>query len=80
MYSNSGESIPGCQNGGSPSSISLSGIGMSNRSRNTRSSAGPSFLIWCVELRDSMPSPSVQPFTVFARITVGLPWCSTAIL
>ncbi len=80
MYSNSGESIPGCQYGGSPSVISASGIGRSSRSRNTRSSSVPSFLIWCVELRDSMPSPSVQPFTVFARMTVGLPWCSVAIL
>ena len=80
MYSNSGESMPGWKYGGSPSSSSESGIGICKRSRNARSSLGVSFLIWCVALRDSMPAPSVQPFTVLARITVGLPSCSTAIL
>jgi hypothetical protein len=80
MYSNSGESVPGCQNGGSPSATSESGIGSCRRSRNAVSSADVSFLIWCVALRDSMPAPSVHPLTVLARITVGLPSCSTAIL
>ena len=41
---------------------------------------GVIFLIWCVALRASKPVPSVQPFTVLARITVGEPSCSTAAL
>ena len=80
MYSNSGESVPGCQNGGSPSATSESGIGICNVSRNAFSSSGVSFLIWWVALREAIPAPSVQPLIVFARMTVGLPSCSTAIL
>ena len=36
-----------------------------------------SFFIWCVALRPSKDS-SVQPLTVFARITVGCPVCARA--
>ena len=39
-----------------------------------RAAAGPViFLIWWVALRPSISGPSVQPFTVLARITVGRP-------
>ncbi len=41
---------------------------------------GDIFLIWCVALRASKSAPSVQPFTVLARMTVGVPSCSTAVL
>ena len=50
------------------------------RSRNTLKSAAFIFLIWCVALRASKSGPSVQPFTVLARMTVGEPTCSTAAL
>lgn len=39
-----------------------------------------SFFIWWLAFLDSKPLPSVKPFTVWVRITVGLPLCSTAAL
>ncbi len=37
-----------------------------------------SFFIWWVTFLASKPSPSAQPFTVWARMTVGRPLCSVA--
>jgi hypothetical protein len=39
-----------------------------------------SFFIWWLAMRPSKLVPSVQPFTVLARITVGWPVCSVAAL
>ena len=44
---------------------------MYSRSRSAFSWSGDIFLIWCVALRASKSAPSVQPFTVLARMTVG---------
>jgi len=38
------------------------------------------FLIWWVAFRPSKPSPSVQPFTVLARMTDGMSVVSAAAL
>ncbi len=51
-----------------------------SRSRKPMRSSFFSFFIWCVELRPSKCEPSVQPFTVLARMTVGWPACSVAAL
>ena len=58
----------------------LSGIGKPSRSRKARSSSRSSFFIWWVTFLASKPSPSAQPLTVCARMTVGRPRCSTAAL
>ena len=48
-------------------------------SRKFFSSSAVSFFAWWVMLRPAIPGPSVQPFTVLARITVGAPLCATAV-
>ena len=64
----------------SPLSSAASGISRYSRSRKPSARRRVIFLIWCVALRASKSAPSVQPFTVLARITVGAPSCSTAVL
>ena len=75
MYWYSMESGAGTKYGGSSAWIESSGISSCRyrRSRSATSWAFVIFLIWCVELRPSKPSPSVQPLTVLARMTVGAP-------
>jgi hypothetical protein len=75
MYWYSTESSDGLKYGGSSASIELSGISscMYSRSRRSTICCLVIFLIWCVELRPSKPSPRVHPLTVLQRITVGAP-------
>jgi hypothetical protein len=80
MYSYSGDSEPGWKYGAIPSSSAASGISMYKRSRSFFSWSGVIFLIWCVALRASKSLPSVHPLIVLARMTVGVPSCSIAVL
>ena len=79
-YSVTGESSGGRTYGGTSPSNAESGSTSvrCSRSRSSISWAAVIFLIWWVELRPSKPEPSVQPLTVFARMTVGTPSVSTA--
>jgi len=63
-----------------PSLMSSSLIGSSSRSRKVFSSATDIFLTWWVTLRPANEDPSVQPFTVLARMTTGASFRSTAVL
>ena len=69
MYWYSTESSDGLKYGGLSASIELSGISscMYSRSRRSTICCLVIFLIWCVELRPSKPSPSVHPLTVLAE-------------